>query len=45
MVNSANEIPGAEALDSQKRLAALLNYKMKQEYSEMGVFVRVRMSL
>ena len=34
-----------EASATQKILAALLSYKLKQEYSEMFVFVRVRMSL
>ena len=45
MVYSADRIPGAEALAAQKRLAALLSYKMKQEYSEMCGFVRARMLL
>ena len=45
MVNSADRIPGAEALDAQKRLAALISYKLKREYSEMCGFVRARMSL
>ena len=45
MVYSADGIPGAEALAAQKRLAALLRYKLKQEYSEMCCFVRARMSL
>ena len=45
MVYSVEGIPGAEALDAQKRLAALLNYKLKQEYSEMCGFVRARISL
>ena len=45
MVYSADGIPVAEALAAQKRLAALLSYKLKQEYSEMCGFVRVRMSL
>ena len=31
IVYSADGIPGAEALAAQKRLAALLNYKLKQE--------------
>ena len=30
---------------AQKRLAALLRYKLKREYSEMCSFVRQRMSL
>ena len=34
MVYSADGIPGAEALAAQKRLAALLSYKLKREYSE-----------
>ena len=45
MVYSGDGIPGAEALAAQKRLAALLSYKLKREYSEMCGFVRVRMSL
>ena len=45
MVYSADGIPGAEAFSAQKRLAALLIYKLKQEYSEMCGFVRARMSL
>ena len=45
MVYSADGIPGAEALAIQKRLAALLSYKLKREYSEMCGFVRSRMSL
>ena len=45
MVYSAYGIPGAEALSEQKRLAALLSYKLKREYSEMCGFVRARMSL
>ena len=45
MVYSADEIPGAEALAAQKRLAVLLRYKLKREYSEMCGFVRARMSL
>ena len=39
MVYSADVIPGAEALDAQKRLSALLIYKLKWEYSEMCGFV------
>ena len=34
-----------EALSAQKRLAALLSYKLKGEYSEMCGFVLARMSL
>ena len=45
MVYSADGIPGAEALAVQKRLAALLSYKLNQEYSEMCGFVRARISL
>ena len=45
MVYSAGRIPGAEALATQKMLAALLSYKLKQEYSEMCGFVRARMPL
>ena len=45
MVYSADGIPRAEALDAQKRLAALLRYKLKREYSEMCGFVRSRVSL
>ena len=45
MVYSADGIPGAEALAAQNRLAALLDYKLKQEYSKMCGFVRARISL
>ena len=45
MVYSTDRIPGAEALVLQKRLAALISYKLKWEYSEMCGFVRDRMSL
>ena len=45
MVYSVDGIPGAEALAAQTRLAALLRYKLKREYSEMCGFVRARMSL
>ena len=45
MVYSAYGIPRAEALTANKRLDALLSYKLKREYSEMCVFVRARMSL
>ena len=45
MVYSADGIPGAEVLATQKRLAVLLIYKLKREYSEMCGFVRARMSL
>ena len=45
MVYSMDGIPGAEALATQKRLAALLSYKLKREYSEMCGFMRTRMLL
>ena len=45
MFYSADIIPGAEALDTQKILAALLGFNLNQEYSEMCCFVWVRMSL
>ena len=45
MVYFADGIPGAEALAAQKRLAALLSYKLNREYSEMCGFVRARMPL
>ena len=45
MVYSTNRISGAEALDAQKRVATLISYKLKREYSEMCGFVRVRISL
>ena len=45
MFYSADRIPVAEALAAQKRLAALLSYKLKQEYSEICGFVRAKMSL
>ena len=45
MVYSADGIPRAEALAAHKRLAALLSYKLKQEYSEMCGFVQAMMSL
>ena len=32
MVYSADGIPGVEALSAQKRLVALLSYKLKREY-------------
>ena len=44
MVYLADGITGAEALAAQKRLAALLSYKLKWEYSEMCGFVWARMS-
>ena len=45
MVYSADGIPGTEALAAQKRLATLLSYNLKREYSEMCGFMRARMSL
>ena len=45
MVYSADVIPGVEALAAQKRLATLLSYKLKWEYSEMCGFVQARISL
>ena len=45
MVYSVDIIPEAEALAAQKRLAALLSYKLKQEYSEMCGIVRASVSL
>ena len=45
MVYFAGGIPGTEALAAQKRLAPLLRYKLKREYSEMCGFVKARMSL
>ena len=45
MLCSADRIPRVEALAAQKRLAVLLSYKLKPEYSEMCGFVRVSMSL
>ena len=45
MVYSPDGILGAEAVAAQKRLAVLLSYKLKREYSEMCGFVRAQMSL
>ena len=45
MVYSADRIPRAEELSAQKRLAALLSFKMKQEYFELCGFVRARILL
>ena len=45
MVYSADGIPGVETLFAQKRLAILLSYKLKREYSEMCGILRARMSL
>ena len=45
IVYSADRITREEALAAQKRLVALLSYKLKQEYLEMCGFVNARMSL
>ena len=45
MVYSEDGILGAESLAAQKRLAALLSYKLNLEYSEIYDFVQARMSL
>ena len=45
MVYSVYGIPEAEALAAQKRLGALLSYKLKREYSEICGFVRASISL
>ena len=45
MVYSADGISGSEALAAQKRLAALISYKLKRKYSVMCGFVKARMSL
>ena len=45
MVYSVDVIHVAEALAVQNRLAALLSYKLKREYSEMCGFLRARISL
>ena len=45
MVYYMDRIPGVEALAAQNRLAALLRYKLKREYSEMCGFVKARISL
>ena len=45
MVYSEDGIPRVEALATKKRLAALLSYKLKREYSEICGFVKARMSL
>ena len=44
MVYSADGMPGAEVVATQKRLVTLFSYKLKREYSEMFGFVRVKMS-
>ena len=45
VVYSANKIPEVEALAAQRRLAALLSFNLKLEYTELCGFVRERMSL
>ena len=45
MVYSIDRISGEEALAAKKRLAALLSYKLKWEYSEICGVVRERISL
>ena len=45
MVYSAYGITGAEALAAKKGLATQLVYKLKQAYSKMCGFVKMRMSL
>ena len=45
MFYSLDRIPGAEALATHNRLAALLSYKLKWEYSAMCGFVQARTSL
>ena len=45
MVCTADRIFEAEALAAQKKLASLLSYKLKREYSEMFGFVRAMTSL
>ena len=45
MVYSSDGIPVEDALATQKRLTALLIYKLKREYSEICGFVREMISL
>ena len=45
MVYSADGIFRAGALAAQNRLAALLSYKLKREYSEICGFVKASISL
>ena len=45
MVYSADVIPGAEALATQKIFVAMLSYKLNWEYSKMCGFVRASISL
>ena len=45
MVYYGDGIPRSKALSVQKRLAILLSYKLKREYSELCGFVKPKMSL
>ena len=45
MVHSADLIPREEVMASQERLAAIIIYKLNQEYSEMCGFMKKGMSL
>ena len=45
MVQSADGIPGTEAVAAQQRLASLLSNKLKREYLDMCRFVRAQISL
>ena len=45
MVYPEDGITKLEALSEQKRLAALLSYKLKRDYSDMCCFVRARIPL
>ena len=45
MVYSSDRITGSEVLAAQKKLAVLISYELKQEYSEMCGFVQEQMSL
>ena len=44
MLYSTDGITRAEALAAQKRLAALMSYKLKREYYERCGFVKARIS-
>ena len=45
MVYSADGIPVAEDLVTQKKLAVILSFNLNWEYAELCGFVRARMSL
>ena len=45
MMHSTDGIPGTEAVAAQRRLSLLLSNNLKQEYSEICVYVRARISL